>query len=492
MSVQGEPVQPAAAGSVSAAGVTARSRRSPSRRSSSLGAGSWVPRSLLAGLWGVGVLLGAAAPVRAAEDVRPHGEGIKAGDFVLHPEATALVGYDSNYFQRSGDNYGAESPIVSAWRFRLRPAIEASNMDPRGTRAAAPRLRLSLGGYAAYNELTQANSTNPSADLGAQRNIELGALGAAVYNADGQFSPDFGGSFERLIEPSNTADSYSAWDRDSLKLRTGLSWIPLPSVFRWRLGYGFTYNWFEADAFQNLDNVQHVVESTGSFRFLPRTALLYDARYAWLRYTANNAGHNNGESITSHIGIRSLITQQVLALALVGWSSSFYTPSGGGAAYNYDSIVGQGEVRYLLRPDAKLQAGEVPTGIPSVGAGVSRSYSVSYIGDYYEQTRFYVDGSARVGQRLSLDATASYARITRPPVQAGLNVVAGPAENRVSLTVGAEYTLAKGVGAVSQLRYDSTLGSPTIDVQQADPTQSYRDNLGYGRFQAWLGLRLYL
>ena len=80
------------------------------------------------------------------------GKGVKAGDFELHPGIAAEGGYDSNYFQRSGETKDTrditntrdvriDEPTIDAFRLRITPSFRSCRGAPARARKAAVRLR---------------------------------------------------------------------------------------------------------------------------------------------------------------------------------------------------------------------------------------------------------------------------------------------------------------------------------------------------------------
>src|SRR5262245_57512884 len=61
---------------------------------------------------------------------RRYGEGIgvRAGDLELHPGVAGEVGYDSNYFQASGE---ATEPEIAAIRLRVTPSLSLATLGPK-------------------------------------------------------------------------------------------------------------------------------------------------------------------------------------------------------------------------------------------------------------------------------------------------------------------------------------------------------------------------
>ena len=56
------------------------------------------------------------------------GIGIRVGNLELHPGVAGEFGYDSNYFQRSGED---EEPLIAAYRLRITPSISLSTLGAR-------------------------------------------------------------------------------------------------------------------------------------------------------------------------------------------------------------------------------------------------------------------------------------------------------------------------------------------------------------------------
>ena len=435
--------------------------------------------------------LGASAQSQpwVADSDLGEGVGVRAGNVELHPGVAGEFGYDSNYYQRSGDQ-PQERPIVDVWRFRLTPSFSLNTLGKKRREAAGggapPKLNINANLFAAYNELFQAGSEEPG-QLPRRRYLDAGAglkldiLPVSVVGAD------LFGDFLRTMEPSNNPETADAWDRDTVRAGTGVTWRPLGGILSWRLGYEFQYHYFEQEAFQDLNNIQHYLDTRGAFRFLPRTALIYDARYGFINYTRDNTTQNGGQNVRSRVGINSLITQRFAAMALVGWAASFYRQDGNAAVHNYDSVTGQAELRYYLMPQPKLQPGEVPVGLSSVVAGVTRDYTNSYLGDYYSRNRGYLGLSYFIANRAVLDLQGGYSYIQYPDFELGGNVIQVDNSSRIDAQLFAEYRVTQTVGINTTLRYDKSLTDVNIPL-----APGFVDNLAYSRFQAWLGARWFM
>jgi len=246
------------------------------------------------------------------------GIGIRAGNFELHPSIAGEFGYDSNYFQRAE----TEEPIEDAFRLRVTPALSLSTLTKGRLGSeevqADQDFRMQASLYASYNEFFGSD------EIVEQRHLDAGVGLRVDIAPQRQFGADIYGDFVRQGEPSNLADTNEAFDRGTARGGAGVTWRPGGGLFDWRLGYEGAYNYFEDEIYTDLNNVQHTINTRGRWRFLPRSALLYDAEYAMTRYVDENSPQPNGDYVQARLGFSGLVTRQLALLGLIGWNSSFY------------------------------------------------------------------------------------------------------------------------------------------------------------------------
>lgn len=449
------------------------------------------------------LLLTIAAPLTARAQGRPwisdraygEGIGIRVGDLELHPGVAAEVGYDSNYFQRSGDEDSpGEYPVYSAYRLRVTPSLMASTLGPQrraqdGATASVPKLNFRGGVFASYNEMFGSAS---EIDISNQRNLEAGANAAVDILPRSPVGVDFRADYVRTIQPSNDPAIDAAWNRDTMHGGAGVTFRPGGGLFDWRAGYDFTYNYFERLQFHSLNNAQHTFNTRGRWRFYPKTALVYDAQTTLLRYTFNNAPRNNGQTIQSRLGVNGLVSNRFSLLALVGWAASYYEPTAAPVLGNYDGLVAHGEIKWFALPQPKLQPTDATVGLSSIALGYVRDYVQSYLADYYRRDRGYLSASYFIGGRYLVDAQAGYSRITHPSFQRYGVDYDGVAEDRADVQVFAEYRLSDSFGVNTTLRYDASLDNTVVAAPGASAGNGAWDNLAFTRFAAWLGVRYFL
>lgn len=419
-----------------------------------------------------------------------NGLGVKAGSLELHPGVAGEFGYDSNYFQRSGDNPAVAptrltdpraEPLIGAYRLRITPSLSFVTYGRRASEEGAgppPSVNFSGNLAASYNALFAADSAHSSEVSNQSNNVSATVgLGADILPSK-PLGVDIGGNFVRIIEASNDPDVSNAFRRDTIHGGAGINWRPGGGLFKWRLGYGITANLFEVDAFQTLNNVQHSLETSGLWMFLPRTALVYRGEIDFLNYGNGGADRHGGQLTRSLIGLNGLFTNHFGLLALGGWGASFFD----GGSQNFDSFIGQAELTFYPSAQEKLPSGRAPAGLSAIALGYTRNFSISYLGDYYQSDRGYGNITYFIGERFVLTLGGGLAHITRPPVTAAGNVYQAVPENRVDATAFLEYRPGDSFGISLTFRYDSELNQVVIA----------NDNLQFSRYQGFLGLRWFL
>src|SRR5260221_5058589 len=234
----------------------------------------------------IGLALGYSSNALAQEQTwlkdRRYGEGIgiRAGDLELHLGAAGEFGYDSNYFLRAP----SENPI-DTFRLRLTPSISLATIGPQrreaegGTPAEPPKVAFRAGVAASYSEFIATKSQNADT-LRSQRNV--GVIGNLQLTILPQrpFGADLFSDVLRTVQPSN--DPIFTYNRITGRFGGGFTWAPGGGLFDWRLGYEYGITYFEDQQFRNLSNNYHQINTRGRWRFLPRTAFMYDASATFL------------------------------------------------------------------------------------------------------------------------------------------------------------------------------------------------------------------
>jgi hypothetical protein len=408
------------------------------------------------------------------------GAGLRAGNLEIHPGIAGDFGYDSNYFLRAP----SETPVDSL-RIRVTPSLSLSTITQQRREgdgpSELPKVTFRAGAAATYNEFIATQSAH-SSEMSSQRNVS--ALGNLQLN----FLPgrvvggDIYGDLLRTVQPSNNPDLN--FNRITGRAGAGLVWAPGGGMFDWRVGYEYGNTYFEQNGLHGLSNVYHQINTRGRWRFLPRTAFLYDGSLSFYRYNNSDrsAAQLNSDPVRARVGLNGLVSPSFALLAMVGWGSSFYK---GLNAQQFDSVIGQAELKWYITPSPTLDPAGATLALSSVAIGYNRDFFNSYLGDFFSRDRGYLNLSYFFGGRFLLVGDAGVARIGYPVVL-GANratVVQGRfATLRVDGSLFGEYRLTDSLGLNATVRYSTDI----TDVKLAG------DPLEWKRFEAYAGVRWFL
>jgi hypothetical protein len=448
------------------------------------------------------------------------GIGIRVGDFELHPGVAGELGYDTNYFQSAGivtppgtaatipvefrpvepDGvvFGASGtfnePIVGTFRFRITPSLTletlgAQRREGDDADAAPPKVNLRATLAASYNELiaTDARYSGPVSD----RRFLAADVGVAVDVLPGRpWSVGFTGLYNRSVQPVNDPAAPPGYERSTFGAGTALTWSPGGGMLEWSLGYDFTYILFEDDAFTNFNSVGHDVGLRGRWLFFPRTAILYTGDFGVVDYPEGGTVKPTGAPLSSKLGINGLITNHFGLLIFGGWKTFFFTER-----QEFDSFIANAELTWypLPRPDLAPEAAGV--GLSAISVGYRRDAKPSYLGNFVQIDGGFARGSYFFGGTVLASIEASFDHLQRPPSYFSdlSQQTSAFSENRVTATAFAEYRTSDTFGINTTLRYSGALTDRLVPLDSdATMTTIPYDDLGFNRFEAWLGVRWFL
>ncbi|HRI70271.1 MAG TPA: hypothetical protein PK156_38835 [Polyangium sp.] len=457
----------------------------------------------LRGLLIVAVLLTVLVPARAFSQDQPWladrkytvGPGYRVGDFELHPGFAAEFGYDSNFFllASKGDSQGEPA---GAMRLRLTPSFSFSTLGPQRRETTAqtppPPLEIFGGVSATYNEFFPVNGPEKKQfQLGEQRNISGHADIRFGFNTGHPWSGSIAGSVSRLIQPSQEGVIFQSFNRFVPTGAAEIIWTPNNGMLDWRLGYNFTGVVFESDTFSGLTNFNHTLQMRGRWRFLPRSALLYDARFSIIHYVAQDEDDYKTGSmpIRAQLGYNGLITPNFGALLMVGWGSSFYDPNKAESATNvqdFDSIISQAEIRYFFNVGSGRTVDPAgPSSTSAFALGFTRDFYDAYVGSYFERDRGYLKLTYYVGGKFVVIVDAGAGALVNPSIKRPDFAKSGWTDIRIDAAGFAEYRFRDAFGVNATLRYGTRLSDETLPIKNS----SIPDKLQWSQFEAYLGVR---
>lgn len=413
------------------------------------------------------------------------GMGYRVGDLEVHPGLAGEFGYDTNYFLRAE----AENP-VEALRFRLTPSLSISTLGPQrreaGGPAELPKLDFRAGIAATYNEFV-ATDSRYSELLSKQRDVGGTASAKLTILPNRPWGGDLYGALARTVQPSQNPDRN--YDRFETRLGAGLKWQPGGGIFDWRLGYELGLTSFQQQTFEVYDNAQHQVNTRGRFRFLPRTALLYDASLGFIRYSDPASLQHSSDPVRARLGVNGLVTRSLALLVMAGWGSSFYR---GENAQQFDSVIGQAELKWFLTPNPSSDPEAGGLSLSALALGYTRDFFNSYLGDYYTRDRGYLTLSYFIGRRFLLVADAGAAALQYPTLffpEGGLR--SAPFVNiQLDASAFGEYRISDSFGINTTVRYSGEMSKKMLLVEP--PPTSMVDDLSFRRIEAYLGARWFM
>jgi hypothetical protein len=414
------------------------------------------------------------------------GAGFQVGDFELHPGIGAEAGYDSNFFRRDS----SENP-VGAVVIRVSPSFAVSTLsDQRRGDAPPPTVgfRFEVGG--SYNEYIPVSGTQADKDT-LQDNRNFG--GSAKINLDILPGREWGGRIfggvGRTILPTNAGDTSVTFNRVLPEAGAELKWAPDSGLLDWSLGYGFSGTFFEDSSFSGLNNYRNDINTRGRWRFLPRTALMYDASFGFITY-ANAAGSQANKSdshpLRARIGVNGLVTPTFGVLGLVGWGASFYDTD---TDHNFDSVLAQAELKWYLSPPSAEDPMAITSSLSHVAVGFIRDYADSFIGTYLEQDMGYARFSYLFGGKFVLVAEARAGAVVFPAqnrTDLGAQASAGWTDAQVNGKLFGEYRFMDWLGVNAEVTYTGYFSSTSL-APPGDPPNA----LAFQRVAAFAGLRAF-
>ena len=415
------------------------------------------------------------------------GIGYRVGDFELHPGASAEFGYDSNYFHRGPTDDGGP---VGALRFRITPSLSLSTLSKQrlenGANGTQPDFEFRASVAVTYNDFIPVSGpSDGKAAMATNRNVS-GTLDLQLAILQGRpWSGTISAGLARSLTPSDQGISSQSFNRLIPHANAELIWTPGRGLFDWRLGYGFAGTFFESSTFGQLTNIQNQIETRGRWRFLPRTALFYDAKLGFISYTAASAqGKTGSHPLRATLGVNGLVTSSFSVLAAVGWGTSFYDTPAVGGDQNFNSVIGNLELKWFITPNPTTDPGAATLALSSLAVGFARDFADSYIGTYFERDRAYANLSYFFGGRFLVVADAGVAPIIYPP-NAALKLPS-TTDIRVDGSLFGEYRFKDSFGLNATIRYGQNISGTTITVG------GIPDSLAWQQIEAYLGFRWFM
>ena len=444
--------------------------------------------------------LGAAQDQVFVRD-RRYGEGVgmRTGNIEFHAGIAGEFGYDSNY-TLAADNGSPNETRFDTFLLRITPQVSVSTLGGQRKEAegpsgsATPKVQFRAGVSASYTHFIPSSrpesKTLEDPPLGASGSLSLTILPQRPV------SVDLLADFARTVQPSNNPDLN--FDRFGARFGGGVIWTPSSGMFDWRVGYEHSLTTFEdsvapsgVGAPRELSNHADQVNTRGRWRFLPRTALMFDATASFIRYNTPTPGQLPSDPIRARLGINGLVTSSFALLAMAGWGSSFYK---GTNAQQFDGIIAQAELKWFLTPNQSTDVASTALAhLSTIAVGYLRDFANSYLGDYYLVNRGYANLSYFLSSAFVLSLSGGVSFITYPTIYDRTLHTApidpGFTTPWTDVTLFGEYRPTDVVGINATFRFSNAgehqLGGPGSTVMPI------ADELKWTRFEGYVGARLF-
>ena len=356
----------------------------------------------------IGLAFGLGLAMQASAQWLPdrryaEGPGIRLGELELHPGVAIRAGYDNNVFKSDGDAQPIRDAAVLAITPHLNLTTEGAQRAKEGEDQAAPMPRYLAfrGGIAAtYLHYFLENAPrNVAIDTDLKLNVAQGRPVELVVSA----------GYLRSVTPfTENAGARNAYVFNVIDPALRLKFNSRSQVLTASIGYAPKYTHFESSTFNYLNSLQHGIEASGAWRFLPSTALVYDAGLTLQNYMNFDKVDerllllSNNESFQSRVGVNGALTNHLSLRVLAGYAVGFYNRD---ALDEFEDAIGEAVMTYGFGPH-------------SWSLGYQRTVASSALGAWIQTDRGFTKLGLLIAQRFSLGleagaGRANYGRLVR-------------------------------------------------------------------------------
>ncbi len=448
------------------------------------------------------------------------GIGVRAGDLDVHWSLAGEVGYDSNYFLRNNGtdptlaNAAPAAPVIPALEFRLTPSLTIATLGQQQREGetgsgSQPSIGFRAGVSATYRDFislsSDSQSSQPSNDISSNRNVS-GAADARLDILPGRpWAADVDVNYARVIQPNAIAANPDlSFNTDTVGGTGELIAQPGSGTLDWRLGGGYQAVLFEQSQALGFNNGTASAFTRGRWRFRPRTALLFDGTMTFINYTNSGEALNQGlvssTPVRAKLGLNGLITNRFALLVMAGWGASFYSVSQNSKQPQYDSPIGQAELKWFLSASPGIQnASELTLALSSISVGYTRDFQNSYLGNFYGSDRGYLRFSYLFGGRAVLNLEGGVGAVEYPNMYWGdapVNTLRHSSftDARADATLFGEYRFTDTLGVNATVRYTENFSNAQVPVLLTPPPLGgpILYAMAWARFEAYLGIRWFM
>lgn len=368
----------------------------PSPRASRLGPElvrrlcGWMRPAALTAL-GVAAVLGAAPSVATAADVtlpaRTATRGLRSGDFVLTPSLGIVGHHDTNLFNADASET-ARNPIVGATSIRFLPGLGLVNDADSNVAFSFNALgdaRIYLNDNAAVQSV---QTVGGRADL----DVIFGRRKAISFAVSDNFS--------RIIRANNW-ETPQSFNRNTNTVGARVEFhpgsVPERRPFNLMLAGNYTLDRFDDFGVGDADTIG--TRLTSSWRFLPKTAVLFDSglnfRTLQSQTLVRNGMTSSSMPFRARAGISGAITPRISAQLMAGWGLSNHE-----AGESFNGLLAAVGIGFEIGDSTRLNL------------GYDKDYRDSLFGNYASFNRLSVGLRQRFGHLMDVDASFGVSFVT--------------------------------------------------------------------------------
>ena len=425
---------------------------------------------------------GAHAQTWLSDRKRAEGSGIRVGDLEIHPGLGAEFGYITNvYNAEDGKEIDSSLLRVAPHVFLstlTEQRLEGAPKQGRGMLKFKGGLTASINHYFADN--TPATEFNTDVDLNLQIAPERPLSVQLIEHFNRRDRP----FSDPASDPNSPADSPDVAPNVDYAQYTNTAGARVlgqtnGGLLSGSIGYRFGYTWYVDPAFKTNDNLAHIIDLTGAWEFLPKTALFYEAAYGYQNYTNNDPGSGtdlrlvDNHQVSSRLGLNGAITPRISGTIAGGYAVGFF---GGN---DFEGLTANAEGRWT------------PSEVSEWALGYERAYTSAYQGNFvrrdqiYTRLRFFFGGAFVIASKLAVE----FLDFGPDPTQEEQR-----SDIRYSADLSGEYRFVDWLALTAQVSalYDDTDFVSRVMFTDEDGVRRTLEDPGeFKSFEGWIGLRAF-
>lgn len=327
--------------------------------------------------------LGSAAGMQTLRSSGQADRGLRSGEFILTPSFGLDLHFDTNVFNGNEKEQGNEPQ--SATSLRLSPRLGLTN----GTDSDIQFAFNAVGDARAYvsdnNAVGELTNFGGSADLG------------VTFFRRRAISLTISDNFARTLQANNW-ETTETLNRVGNAIGARIAFHPgeIPERRPLEIALGGSYVIDRFDDFTSGDSSTIRSRLSGSWRFLPMTAVLLDARWDFRDYVSVSGAGLTANSTPWRVsaGLAGAITQTISFRATAGWGMSLHDTTNDASTFSgYIADIG-----LLYRPST----------LTMLSIGYVHDFQDSFYGNFYEYHRAVANLQQGFGSIMTATAWFSF------------------------------------------------------------------------------------